>query len=104
MRWTLKVLRTYYAVFEDEFFQHCIFRKDFMHLMIQLKNRGKVTDDEQIFSKDDKVDKANTFDEDNITAQCLIFFIAGYVQAVTFFPLGQKLDDEFPDTKLPQPQ
>lgn len=55
-----------------------------MHLMIQLKNRGKVTDDEQIFSKDDKVDKANTFDEDNITAQCLIFFIAGYVQAVTF--------------------
>nr|WDY85979.1 cytochrome P450 6HW28 [Pagiophloeus tsushimanus] len=60
-----------------------IYRKDFMHLMIQLKNRGEVTDDGQIFSKNGKLVNATTFDEDNITAQCLLFYIAGFETSAT---------------------
>ncbi|XP_066259573.1 probable cytochrome P450 6a13 [Euwallacea similis] len=63
-----------------------IYRKDFMHLMIQLKNRGLVSDDEQIFNKGDKLSKVNAKDVynlDDITAQCLIFFIAGFDTSAT---------------------
>lgn len=60
-----------------------LFRKDFMHLMIQLKNRGVITDDEQVFTKSDNLDAANTFDIDEITAQTLIFFLAGYETSAT---------------------
>ncbi|XP_066152267.1 probable cytochrome P450 6a13 [Euwallacea fornicatus] len=63
-----------------------VYRKDFMHLMIQLKNRGIVSDDEQIFNKSDNLSKINTndiYNLDDITAQCLIFFIAGFDTSAT---------------------
>ncbi|XP_050305405.1 probable cytochrome P450 6a13 [Anthonomus grandis grandis] len=56
-------------------------RKDFIHLMIQLKNKGKVTDDADIFTKTENLKTA--FDDDNITAQCLLFFIAGFETSAT---------------------
>lgn len=59
-----------------------IHRRDFMHLLLQLKNRGKVTDDESIFSKDgEKGDHFLTFNE--VAAQCFVFFVAGFETSST---------------------
>ncbi|KAJ8977034.1 hypothetical protein NQ317_017708 [Molorchus minor] len=56
-----------------------VFRKDFMHLLLQLKNRGVVAEDENILESDEDKDKAKTFLTFNeIAAQCFVFFIAGF--------------------------
>ncbi|CAG9764663.1 unnamed protein product [Ceutorhynchus assimilis] len=58
-----------------------IHRKDFLHMMIQLKNRGVVDDDINVFDHSAKSD--GTFDLDDVTAQCLIFFLAGFETSAT---------------------
>lgn len=58
-----------------------IFRKDFLHLLIQLKNKGTITDD-------DKISNGNTIGETYLTleelaAQVFVFFLAGYETSST---------------------
>lgn len=54
-----------------------VYRKDFMHLLIQLKNLGKITDDGQIKnSASGIVENAITFNE--LAAQAFIFYLAGF--------------------------
>lgn len=59
-----------------------IYRKDFMHLLLQLKNRGKVTDDEHIINKNDGFgEQALTLNE--LSAQAFVFFLAGFETSST---------------------
>ncbi|XP_050305705.1 cytochrome P450 6A1-like [Anthonomus grandis grandis] len=58
-----------------------IYRKDFIHMMIQLKNKGKVSDDKDVFTKIN--DLPGTFDIEEITAQVLLFYNGGYETAAT---------------------
>ncbi|CAG9764664.1 unnamed protein product [Ceutorhynchus assimilis] len=60
-----------------------IYRKDFLHLMIQLKNRGVVNHEDNINVFDKSVKNDGTFDLDDVTAQCLIFFLAGFETSAT---------------------
>ncbi|XP_030768433.1 cytochrome P450 6k1-like [Sitophilus oryzae] len=59
-----------------------IIRPDFMHLMIQLKNQGHVSEDDQIFTTKNP-NKADAMTEEEVTAQCLLFFIAGFETSAT---------------------
>lgn len=52
-----------------------IFRRDFMHLLLQLKNIGKLTDDQKVLN--DKNESAEHMTLNQIAAQCLVFFGAG---------------------------
>ncbi|RZC34666.1 cytochrome P450 6a14 [Asbolus verrucosus] len=59
-----------------------IYRKDFMHLLIQLKNRGTITDDEKITDENGKIEeKALTINE--LAAQAFVFFLAGFETSST---------------------
>ncbi|EFA02825.1 cytochrome P450 6a2 [Tribolium castaneum] len=59
-----------------------IYRKDFMHLLLQLKNRGTVTDDEKIIDhSNQKQEPALTMNE--LTAQAFVFFLAGFETSST---------------------
>lgn len=64
-----------------------IYRKDFMHLLLQLKNRGQVSgdDDRDIISKQQKEEADSeerlTFNE--LAAQAFVFFIAGFETSST---------------------
>ncbi|XP_044255032.1 cytochrome P450 6A1-like [Tribolium madens] len=58
-----------------------IYRKDFMHLLLQLKNHGSVTDDENITSDKDNETKALTLNE--LAAQAFVFFLAGFETSST---------------------
>ncbi|XP_019875569.2 probable cytochrome P450 6a23 [Aethina tumida] len=58
-----------------------VYRKDFMHLLLQLKNRGKVADDEHLTSDGTVAEGAITFNE--LAAQAFVFFVAGYETSST---------------------
>lgn len=60
--------------------QNNIYRKDFMHLLIQLKNLGKLTDDEKV--TDGKIGEVGlTMNE--LAAQAFVFFAAGFETSST---------------------
>lgn len=52
-----------------------IFRKDFMHLLLQLKNQGVLTDDDKVVGSGKG---KGVLSESDIIAQCFVFFIAGF--------------------------
>lgn len=54
-----------------------IFRKDFLHLLLQLKNQGTVSDSTQI-KVESNTKRHGTLSEDDIIAQCFVFFLAGF--------------------------
>ncbi|KAJ3631392.1 hypothetical protein MTP99_012521 [Tenebrio molitor] len=59
-----------------------VYRKDFMHLLIQLKNRGAVSDDGKVLNEEGRSEeKALTMNE--LTAQAFIFFLAGFETSST---------------------
>nr|CAH7728527.1 unnamed protein product [Callosobruchus chinensis] len=57
-----------------------IFRKDFMHVLLQLKNRGRITEDDYVPSKEDK---GEFLSNDELTTHCLTFFAAGFETSAT---------------------
>ncbi|XP_056643078.1 probable cytochrome P450 6a14 [Diorhabda sublineata] len=61
-----------------------VYRKDFMHLLIQLKNIGKISendDDPTLIHKNTENQQALTLNE--IAAQSFVFFIAGFETSAT---------------------
>lgn len=58
-----------------------IFRKDFLQLLIQLRNTGKVQDDGDWATKTNESEKLLSIEE--IAAQAYLFFIAGYESSST---------------------
>ncbi|XP_044259566.1 probable cytochrome P450 6a13 isoform X2 [Tribolium madens] len=61
-----------------------IYRKDFMHLLLQLKNRGKLVDDDSILkSNTDGENKEVTLTLNELAAQAFVFFLAGYETSST---------------------
>lgn len=54
-----------------------IYRKDFMHLLLQLKNLGTVTDDGQILDETGK-SKEVALNMNQLAAQAFVFFMAGF--------------------------
>lgn len=54
-----------------------IIRKDFMHLLIQLKNSGKLIDDEEVGDMNQS-DNEDEMSLDDLVGQAYVFFIAGY--------------------------
>ncbi|XP_044757086.1 probable cytochrome P450 6a13 [Coccinella septempunctata] len=57
-------------------------RKDLMDLLIQLKNKGKLTDDEQ-FSIEDNANDNNRISMDDLAGQAFLFFEAGFETSST---------------------
>ncbi|XP_074025834.1 cytochrome P450 6-like isoform X1 [Leptinotarsa decemlineata] len=62
---------------------HDVHRKDFMHLLLQLKNKGQIAEDD---STDKEIEikapgQLLTFNE--IAAQCFVFFLAGFETSAT---------------------
>lgn len=56
-------------------------RKDFMQLLLQLKNRNDVAEDDSIL--DDKNQTGNFLTLEQIAAQCYLFFAAGFETSAT---------------------
>ncbi|CAH1118986.1 unnamed protein product [Phaedon cochleariae] len=77
--------------------QNNIFRKDFLHLLIQLKNFGKIRED-GILTNKETTQSIMTFDE--MAAQCYVFFIAGFetsASTMTFALLELALNEDIQD-------
>ncbi|CAH0561307.1 unnamed protein product [Brassicogethes aeneus] len=56
-----------------------VYRKDFLHLLLQLKNRGVVSDDGKIFPQNDGEKNSDTFITFNqLAALCFGFYFAGF--------------------------
>lgn len=56
-----------------------IYRKDFMHLLIQLKNKGIITDDESLHAVSaDEKQKSGGLTINELAAQAFVFFAAGF--------------------------
>ncbi|KAJ8951744.1 hypothetical protein NQ318_012595 [Aromia moschata] len=75
-----------------------VYRKDFMHLMLQLKNRGHVADDASIMDtegNDEKKQPHLTFNE--FAAQCFVFFVAGFETSSTLMTFALFRLTENPD-------
>ncbi|CAH1104078.1 unnamed protein product [Psylliodes chrysocephalus] len=74
-----------------------VFRKDFIHLMIQLKNFGRVTDldESTLMNKEKPSVEGITINE--MAAQAFVFFLAGFETSATtmtfaLIELGQNMD------------
>ncbi|KAK9884812.1 hypothetical protein WA026_009039 [Henosepilachna vigintioctopunctata] len=62
--------------------EHNVLRKDFMDLLIQLKNKGKLVDDDKWSS--DLINEAdNKITMNEIAAQVVVFFFAGFETSAT---------------------
>ncbi|KAJ8941640.1 hypothetical protein NQ318_010666 [Aromia moschata] len=73
--------------------KHQIFRKDFMHLLLQ----GAVSDDEKFLAKDEEAKKDGRLSLNEIAAQCFVFFLAGFetsATTVTFALLELALNED----------
>ena len=58
-----------------------VYRKDFLHLLIQLKNRGSVEEDDKLSDGGKLTEKALSMNE--LAAQAYVFFLAGFETSST---------------------
>nr|CAH7728513.1 unnamed protein product [Callosobruchus chinensis] len=73
-----------------------IYRKDFMHQLLQLKNIGRITDDDYVPSKEVK---GEYISHDELCTHCVTFFAAGFESSATtmtfaLYELAKKLISE----------
>lgn len=75
-----------------------VYRKDFMHLLIQLKNRGKLVDDGKVIGEKEGDVELNF---NQLAAQAFIFYLAGFETSSTTssfalyeLALNQELQDQ----------
>lgn len=72
-----------------------------MHLLIQLKNKGTVTEDENLHTQPrEKRGPEGSLSMDEVLAQCVIFFLAGFETSATtisFALLELSLNQEIQD-------
>lgn len=54
-----------------------------MHLLIQLKNRGAVTEDENLLDPIQKLQSGTFLSMEEIIAQCILFFLGGFETSAT---------------------
>nr|WDY85976.1 cytochrome P450 6DF3 [Pagiophloeus tsushimanus] len=71
-----------------------VFRKDFMHLLLQLRNRGVLSDDGKLTRGSNE---QGILTDDEVVAQCFLFFAAGFdtsstTMAFTLFELAKNPD------------
>ncbi|CAG9819596.1 unnamed protein product [Phaedon cochleariae] len=78
-----------------------IYRKDFMQLMLQLKNRGKVSEEEEASSLPVGQVEGQFMTVNEVAAQCFVFFVAGFETSATTMTfallelaLNQDIQDE----------
>ncbi|KAH8359312.1 hypothetical protein KR093_005731, partial [Drosophila rubida] len=55
-----------------------IVRHDLLQLLLQLRNTGKVNNDDSVWSAESAAESLKTMSKDNIAAQLFLFFVAGY--------------------------
>ncbi|CAH2012349.1 unnamed protein product [Acanthoscelides obtectus] len=58
-------------------------RRDFMQLMLQLKNRGTIGEDDKVLEGKDENRDGSWLTENQIAAQCFVFFFAGFETSAT---------------------
>lgn len=63
--------------------KHNIFRKDFVHLLIQLKNNVVIQEHEDGSFKNERADEDQGLSVQELAAQSFIFFLAGYETSST---------------------
>lgn len=78
-----------------------VYRKDFMHLLLQLKNRGRLVDDKRVNGPKEGTTELS---DEELAAQAFVFYIAGFEtsSAATSFALyelalNQKIQDKVRD-------
>lgn len=72
-------------------------RRDLMQLLLQLRNTGEVSKDDNIWSAKATGDTFKALSKDNVAAQLFLFFVAGYettasTAAFTLYELAQNPD------------
>lgn len=61
--------------------RNSVVRKDLMSLLLQMKNKGSVADDEIVRKDEEKDNSLLTMNE--LTAQCFVFYLAGFETSAT---------------------
>ncbi|KAM8704813.1 hypothetical protein ACLKA7_009292 [Drosophila subpalustris] len=74
-----------------------LIRHDLMQLLLQLRNTGKISNDDGIWSTETTAESLKTMTKDNIAAHLFLFFVAGYetsasTAAFTLYELMQNPD------------
>ncbi|CAH0561305.1 unnamed protein product [Brassicogethes aeneus] len=75
-----------------------VYRKDFLHLLLQLKNRGVVSDDGKIFPQNDgEKNSATSITFNQLAAQAFLFYFGGFdtssnLVSYAFFELAYNPD------------
>lgn len=75
-------------------------RKDFMQLLLQLKNEGNVEDDDGVKQHGKTSNAMQTLSMTELAAQCFVFFIAGFetsATTMTFALLEMALNQDIQD-------
>jgi len=77
--------------------QNNTMRLDLLQLLLQLRNTGKVSTDDSIWSAETAAESLKTMTKDNIAAHLFLFFVAGYettasTAAFTLYELMQNPD------------
>ncbi|KAH8312624.1 hypothetical protein KR044_011733 [Drosophila immigrans] len=55
-----------------------VVRHDLLQLLLQLRNTGKVSNDDSVWSAETTAESLKSMSKDNIAAQLFLFFVAGY--------------------------